>query len=74
MIMLLSCIKKINPDDVILTGGDPLLVDPSFYEDILHINNTITLSFTTNLWDFYINPLKWIKLFKNSRVNVGTSF
>lgn len=72
--MLLSCIKKINPDDVILTGGDPLLVDPSFYEDILHINNTVTLSFTTNLWDFYINPLKWIKLFKNSRVNVGTSF
>lgn len=72
--MLLDEICKIQPDDIIVTGGDPLLVDPDFYEKLLSINSTITVSFTTNLWDFYKNPKKWQKLFLNPRVGVGTSF
>lgn len=70
----LTEIRKINPDDVIITGGDPLLVDVLFFHDILAINSSITISITTNLWDFYLHPKKWIDLFKNPRVGVTTSF
>lgn len=71
---LLANIKKIDPDNIIITGGDPLMLDPSFFYDLLAINSTITLSLTTNLWDFYCNPAKWIELLKNQRVMVCTSF
>ena len=71
---LLSEIKKTKVNDIIVTGGDPLCVSPQFYEKLLEINDNITLSLTTNLWDFYINPKKWIKLFKNPRVGITTSF
>lgn len=63
---------------VIVNGGDPLMMPPSFYWDIVnHIRETgkdTTLSFTTNLWDFYKHPEKWEELFLQPEVYVTTSF
>lgn len=61
-------------------GGDPLCVKPQYYRDFLNwkdnnpkLKNTI-VSFTTNLWDFYKRPEKWIDLFNREDVDIGTSF
>lgn len=63
---------------IILNGGDPLMISPDYYWDIIKFldENDLdaTLSFTTNLWPFYKNPSKWEKLFKHWRVGVTTSF
>ena len=73
-----SLLKQNNIDSLIINGGDPLMMPPKYYFDIINFikdNNLNTkLSFTTNLWDFYINPDKWTPLFKNDRVRVATSF
>lgn len=67
-------IQHLDPENIIVTGGDPLMLSPQFFFDLLSINNKITLSLTTNLWDFKLNPSKWISLFANDRVMVCTSF
>lgn len=71
---LKDAIKKLNPQDIIITGGDPLMLEPQYFYDLLSINDTLTLSLTSNLWNFYQNPDKWVELFKNPRVGVCTSF
>lgn len=54
------------------------MVAPKYYFEILdYIEERglkTTLSFTTNLWDFYLNPEKWTPLFKAPNVGVATSF
>ena len=75
---LCDYILKNNVGRIIVNGGDPLMVSPLYYFSILdfiekHKLRT-NLSLTSNLWDFYINPDKWIKLFKHPRVGVCTSF
>lgn len=71
-------IRKNNINTIIVNGGDPLMVDPQYYFNLINFLNqnspNTTLSFTTNLWDFYINPNKWIDLFKNPRLRITTSF
>ncbi len=63
---------------IIVNGGDPLMMDPSYYWKIIEhldqINSNATLSFTTNLWPFYKNPDKWVKLFNHKRLGITTSF
>jgi len=63
---------------IIVNGGDPLMMDPKYYWEIIKYlddkNLPATISLTTNLWPFYKNPNKWIPLFKNPRVGVATSF
>ena len=70
--------KYPDTSTIIVNGGDPLLVKPSYYEEILNYidehNLKTTLSFTTNLWDFYLHPDKWTPIFKRENVGVGTSF
>jgi radical SAM protein with 4Fe4S-binding SPASM domain len=67
-----------HTNTIIVNGGDPLMMDPSYYWKIIeyldHHNMPATLSLTTNLWPFYKNPQKWIDLFRHPRVGVGTSF
>lgn len=70
---LKTVLDTIKPDNIIFTGGDPLLVSPDYYNEILSLGNW-NIAFTTNLKDFYLNPEKWISLFKNPRVGIGTSF
>ena len=63
---------------IIVNGGDPLMMDPSYYWKIIewldaHDYST-SISFTTNLWPFYKNPSKWKELFNHPRLGITTSF
>ena len=65
---------------IVFEGGDPLCVDPEYYSQFFKwkdSNPTLSktqVSITTNLWDFYKHPDKWIELFNRNDVEVGTSF
>ena len=66
---------------IIVNGGDPLMVDPEYYEQLLvwlKENSPEThVSFTTNLLDFWEHPEKWLNLFNLNRedhISVCTSF
>lgn len=76
-------IKVIDPyknilGQLIFNGGDPLMMDPSYYFEILEylegLNHDVNISLTTNLYDFYKFPYKWAELFKRKDVGVITSF
>lgn len=63
---------------IVVNGGDPLMMDPSYYWKIIdwldeHDYDT-SLSLTTNLWPFYKKPQKWAPLFNHDRVGITTSF
>lgn len=63
---------------IIVNGGDPLMMDPDYYWQIIKYlddnNLNASISFTSNLWPFYKNPNKWIDLFKHPRLGITTSF
>ena len=67
-----------NTSSLIINGGDGLLVPVEYYWKLIkHLddnNYPANISFTTNLWDFYLHPDKWTNLFKHPRIGVGTSF
>lgn len=67
-----------DTNTIIVNGGDPLMVNPDYYWQIIKWlddrNYSTNFSFTTNLWDWWKKPEKWSELFKHSRVNVTTSF
>ena len=67
-----------NTNTIIVNGGDPLMVKPEYYFQILDYieehNLPTTLGLTTNLWAFYKKPELWTPLFKHPRVGVTTSF
>jgi MoaA/NifB/PqqE/SkfB family radical SAM enzyme len=67
-----------NTKNIIVNGGDPLVVSPSFYwkiiEEIRRIGNGTVLHFCTNLWDYYKRPNKWRELFNCEEIEIGTSF
>ena len=70
--------KYPNTGTIIVNGGDPLMVSPRYYWELLAYieqnNLPTTLSFTTNLWAFKVKPSKWEELFRHPRVGVATSF
>lgn len=66
-------IQVLKPDGLIITGGEPLCCNPSYYEELLSICDC-KIVFTSNLKDYYLHPDKWNKLFSNERISVGTSF
>lgn len=63
---------------IIVNGGEPLMLQPKYYWDIIdfldEFSSEATISITSNLWNFYKNPKKWVGLFKHERVFVTTSF
>jgi radical SAM protein with 4Fe4S-binding SPASM domain len=63
---------------IIINGGDPLMMPPEYYWEIIkhldEIGSKCTLSFTSNLWAFYKKPEMWEDLFLHPRVGVTTSF
>lgn len=63
---------------IIINGGDPLMMDPSYYFDLLKfvksLDHYVSISLTTNLYDFYLQPNKWEELFKDKHIGVITSF
>ena len=67
-----------NTNTIIVNGGDPLMVAPQYYWDLIeHLDQKgygSSISFTSNLWPFYKNPNKWKDLFNNERMGITTSF
>ena len=76
--LALSLIDKYKPCSVMLEGGDPLVCKPSYINAILQRvkqDNSITeLGITTNLWDFWKHPEKWVDILSDEKVSVCTSF
>ena len=76
--VLFNFMENNEVKELIINGGDPLMMPPKYYYDILNFidkkSMNTHLSFTTNLWDFYKHPSKWEDLFKKSNVGVCTSF
>ncbi|MCM1215370.1 MAG: radical SAM protein [Lachnospiraceae bacterium] len=66
-------IKKLKPNGLIITGGEPLMVSPEYYYE-LHDIAHCPIAPTTNLKDFCLNPDKWAPLFKEDWFNITTSF
>lgn len=67
-----------DTNTVIVNGGDPLMMRPAYYWQILEVMQRLApkaiLSFTTNLWAFYKKPEMWEELFRHPQVGVCTSF
>jgi radical SAM protein with 4Fe4S-binding SPASM domain len=67
-----------DTNTIIVNGGDPLMMDPQYYWDIIAYLDKhelpTSISFTSNLWPFYKNPEKWKDLFNNPRMGITTSF
>lgn len=67
-----------NTSTIIVNGGDPLMIPAEYYFRIIeHLDAhdlRANLSFTTNLWSFYLRPAQWSPLFRHPRVGVATSF
>jgi radical SAM protein with 4Fe4S-binding SPASM domain len=67
-----------DTNTIIVNGGDPLMMDPSYYWKIIKYlddhNYPSTISFTSNLWPFYVKPEKWVELFNHPRMGISTSF
>lgn len=67
-----------DTNTIIVNGGDPLMMDPQYYWDIIKYlddnNLNASISFTSNLWPFYKNPNKWVELFNHPRMGITTSF
>jgi sulfatase maturation enzyme AslB (radical SAM superfamily) len=64
---------------IIVNGGDPLMVSPEYYWQIIKMleerkMTDCVISFTTNLWDYWLHPDKWRELFSQSQVQICTSF
>ncbi len=70
---LKNLIGSLNPDQIIATGGEPLLVEPEYYYE-LHDIFPGDIHVTSNLREFYRNPEKWTPLFKEPWFSVVTSF
>lgn len=66
-------IDKLKPDSIIVTGGEPLTVDPAYYIELQEYANC-HIGFTTNLKDFYLHPKKWEAVFCNPNFGFITSF
>lgn len=67
-----------DTNTIIVNGGDPLMVKPEYYWELIeHMDNhgyDASISFTTNLWPFYVKPEKWVDLFNHERMGITTSF
>ena len=77
---LKNYIKRHKVNYLIINGGEPLLVPiDTWYKLVGMINDNelpVSVSCTSNLWEFYKNPDKWTELFTQNIVpiDVTTSF
>jgi radical SAM protein with 4Fe4S-binding SPASM domain len=73
-----------NTQTIIVNGGDPQMMPPKFYWDIIHhleeYQYDANISLTTNLWKFWrewetnAKDKPWTELFSHPKMNVTTSF
>lgn len=70
---IVRLLKILQPDSVIITGGDPLCVDRQYYEHLLSLGDW-PISMTSNLKAYYLNREYWKPILSNDRIGVTTSF
>ena len=63
-----------KPTTIIITGGEPLMMDPNYYYELHNLMPNCSISPTTNLKDFYLHPDKWAPLFNEEWFRITTSF
>lgn len=66
-------ILKMKPTNIIVTGGEPLTIDPEYYLELQELGKC-HISFTSNMKDFYFHPEKWERLVKDPNMGFITSF
>lgn len=66
-------VKFLDPKRIILTGGDPLTLDPQYFYELRELTSA-HVSFTSNLKGFYLNPDMWANVIKDVDFYGGTSF
>lgn len=66
-------IQKIKPTSIIISGGEPLMVDPGYYLELLKLAKC-HISITSNLKDFCYHPEKWRDLLRMPEIGLITSF
>lgn len=66
-------IDNLKPGHIIVTGGEPLTIDPDYYWELQEYSGA-HVGFTTNLKDFYLHPEKWTDMFRDAHFGVITSF
>lgn len=79
---LIEFVQQYQDDvnSIAFEGGDPLCVKPDYYHQFFKWKDAnpklknVDVTFTSNLWDFYKHPDKWIDLFNREDVDIGTSF
>lgn len=74
----ISLIDQYHPTQINIEGGEPLMMSPSFFIDLIgyieKYHREIELSMTSNLWDWYKRPEKWDNVFKHPDFEICTSF
>ena len=68
-----NLIADLKPNSIIITGGEPLMVNPEYYYELYELAKC-PISATTNLKDFYYHPEKWASLFNEKWFSIATSF
>ena len=66
-------IQKMKPDSIIVTGGEPMTIDPSYYLELKEIAQC-HIGFTSNMKDFYLHPDKWKEIVQDPMFGFITSF
>lgn len=66
-------ILKMKPTNIIITGGEPLTINPEYYLELMDIAKC-PIGFTSNMKDFYLHPEKWESIVKNPDFGFITSF
>lgn len=66
-------INTIHPTSIIISGGEPLMIDPGYYLE-LHDIAKCHISITSNLKDFYYHPYKWKEVLTHKDIDLVTSF
>lgn len=71
--ILKDYINEIKPSELIITGGEPLMMKKEYYEELLSLGDW-NISLTSNLGMFSKNPDYWIPILSNKRIGLITSF
>lgn len=71
--VLKEYINEIKPSELIITGGEPLMMKKEYYEELLTLGDW-NISLTSNLGMFYKNPDYWKPILSNKRIGLITSF
>lgn len=71
--VLKNYINELKPSELIITGGEPLMMKKEYFEELLSLGNW-NLSLTSNLGMFCKYPDYWTPLLRNKRIGLITSF